>query len=91
MSTEADRIRQSVTLKDVKLATWICFFAWTFKVYDFILFANLLPVMGDELGWTGAQKPRHHPGRLVDRREGPTARTMWSPTHGSPSRNTSRP
>jgi MFS family permease len=55
MSAEAGRIARSVTLPDVRRATIICFFAWTFAVYDFVLFANLLPVIGAELHWTGAQ------------------------------------
>lgn len=55
MSAEADRINSSVTLVDVRRATIICFFAWTFAVYDFLLFANLLPVIAADLGWTGAQ------------------------------------
>jgi len=29
-----------VTERDVKIATWICFFAWTFAVYDFVLFGK---------------------------------------------------
>ncbi|MFJ4208038.1 MFS transporter [Paenarthrobacter sp. NPDC089675] len=45
---------QKVTLRDVKIATWICFFAWTFAVYDFVLFGNLLPVLAAELGWAPA-------------------------------------
>jgi MFS family permease len=44
-----------ITPKDVRLATWICFFAWTFAVYDFVLFGNLLPELAADLGWTGAQ------------------------------------
>jgi MFS family permease len=40
-----------VTPRDVKIATWICFFAWTFAVYDFVLFGNLLPVIAAEFGW----------------------------------------
>ncbi|MGO4147623.1 hypothetical protein AB4Y77_21340 [Paenarthrobacter sp. YAF11_1] len=35
----------TVTPSDVKIATWICFFAWTFAVYDVVLFGNLLPVL----------------------------------------------
>jgi MFS family permease len=46
---------QSVTPRDVKIATWICFFAWTFAVYDFVLFGNLLPVLAADLGWAEAQ------------------------------------
>ncbi|MCM3897890.1 MFS transporter [Gordonia sputi] len=53
MSTSTQTI--DVSLKDVRIATWICFFAWTFAVYDFILFGNLLPVIGDDLGWSGSQ------------------------------------
>ncbi len=40
-----------VTTRDVKIATWICFFAWTFAVYDFVLFGNLLPVIAADFGW----------------------------------------
>lgn len=45
----------SVTPRDVRVATWICFFAWTFAVYDFVLFGNLLPVLAQDLGWSGPQ------------------------------------
>ncbi len=31
---------QQLTIKDVKFATWIAFFAWVFAVYDFILLAH---------------------------------------------------
>jgi MFS family permease len=44
-----------VTDKDVRTATWICFFAWTFAVYDFVLFGNLLPKLADDLGWSDAR------------------------------------
>lgn len=44
-----------LTARDVRIATWICFFAWTFAVYDFVLFGNLLPVLATELGWAPAQ------------------------------------
>lgn len=44
-----------VSEKDVRTATWICFFAWTFAVYDFVLFGNLLPKLADELGWSSAR------------------------------------
>ena len=46
---------QTITLRDVKFATWICFFAWTFAVYDFVLFGNLLPVLAKALGWSDAR------------------------------------
>lgn len=44
-----------LTPRDVRIATWICFFAWTFAVYDFVLFGNLLPVLAAEVGWAPAQ------------------------------------
>jgi MFS family permease len=44
-----------ITERDVKRATWVCFFAWTFAVYDFVLFGNLLPKLADDLGWTASQ------------------------------------
>lgn len=38
--------------KDVKFATWIAFIAWVLAVYDFILFGTLLPLMGNDYGWS---------------------------------------
>ena len=46
---------EEVTEADVKRASWICFFAWTFAVYDFVLFGNLLPVLAQDLGWSPAR------------------------------------
>jgi MFS family permease len=43
-----------VTQRDVRIATWVCFFAWTFAVYDFVLFGNLLPTLATDLGWSSA-------------------------------------
>lgn len=43
-----------VTPRDVRIASWICFFAWTFAVYDFVLFGNLLPVLAKDFGWSSA-------------------------------------
>jgi MFS family permease len=48
-------VESDVQPRDVRLATWICFFAWTFAVYDFVLFGNLLPALAQDLGWTDAQ------------------------------------
>lgn len=42
---------QQLTIKDVKFATWLAFFAWVFAVYDFVLFGTLLPEIGDHFGW----------------------------------------
>lgn len=47
--------QEQVSIRDVKLATWVCFFAWTFAVYDFVLFGNLLPKLAADLGWSSAQ------------------------------------
>jgi MFS family permease len=44
-----------VTERDVKIATWVCFFAWTFAVYDFVLFGNLLPKLAEDHGWTSSE------------------------------------
>jgi MFS family permease len=44
----------TITERDVKRATWVCFFAWTFAVYDFVLFGNLLPKLADDLGWASS-------------------------------------
>jgi MFS family permease len=46
---------QRITNRDVKIATWVCFFAWTFAVYDFVLFGNLLPELAADHGWSSAQ------------------------------------
>lgn len=46
--------QHEVTSRDVTIASWICFFAWTFAVYDFVLFGNLLPQLAASLGWTEA-------------------------------------
>lgn len=45
-----------VTKKQVNYATWVCFFAWVFAVYDFILFGTLLPRLGDHFKWTADQQ-----------------------------------
>ena len=57
MDTTAERIAQSIpkiTERDVNRALWICFFAWTFAVYDFVLFGNLLPKLAADLGWASS-------------------------------------
>ena len=53
--SESASQRDRLTNKDVKIATWVCFFAWTFAVYDFVLFGNLLPELASDLKWTSAQ------------------------------------
>jgi MFS family permease len=45
-----------VTKPQVNYATWVCFFAWVFAVYDFILFGTLLPRLGDHFKWPADQQ-----------------------------------
>jgi len=47
---------QQLTIRDVKFATWIAFFAWVFAVYDFILFGTLLPQIGSHFGWNEVEQ-----------------------------------
>ncbi|BCT75061.1 MFS transporter [Sinomonas cyclohexanicum] len=54
-TTAAAPAAGQLTPRDVRIATWICFFAWTFAVYDFVLFGNLLPVLAAEVGWAPSQ------------------------------------
>jgi MFS family permease len=51
-SRSSESYPHRVTRSDVRYATWVCFFAWVFAVYDFILFGTLLPRMGDHFRWT---------------------------------------
>ncbi|WP_336660821.1 MFS transporter [Leucobacter sp. USHLN153] len=44
-----------MTLRDVRIASWVCFFAWTFAVYDFVLFGNLLPSFAADMGWSESE------------------------------------
>lgn len=48
----------TVTRKQVSYATWVCFFAWVFAVYDFILFGTLLPQLGEHFRWSAEQQAR---------------------------------
>jgi MFS family permease len=45
-----------VTVGQVQYATIIAFLAWAFAVYDFVLFGNLLPQMGGDLGWDAVKQ-----------------------------------
>ena len=45
-----------VTNRQIKFATILCFLAWAFAVYDFILFGTLLPELGRELGLNEAEQ-----------------------------------
>lgn len=44
-----------ITRRDTRFATGTAFLAWTFAVYDFILFGTLLPVISKDFGWSTAQ------------------------------------
>jgi len=46
----------TVNRRQVNYATWVCFFAWIFAVYDFILFGTLLPRLGDHFGWSADEQ-----------------------------------
>jgi MFS family permease len=60
MSTQSNKgagwAPPSVTNRQVKYATIIAFSAWAFAVFDFVLFGNLLPQMGADLGWDAARQ-----------------------------------
>lgn len=43
-----------ITPKDARFATVLAFFAWTFAVYDFVLFGTMLPAMAKDFGWQAA-------------------------------------
>ncbi|OUM41703.1 MFS transporter [Arthrobacter sedimenti] len=45
-----------VTNRQIKFATILCFLAWAFAVYDFILFGTLLPELGKDLGLNQAEQ-----------------------------------
>lgn len=53
-STRMESQVPRVTKRDVNIATWVCFFAWTFAVYDFVLFGNLLPKLAADHGWSSS-------------------------------------
>lgn len=43
-----------ITPKDARFATVLAFLAWTFAVYDFVLFGTMLPVMAKDFNWSPA-------------------------------------
>jgi len=65
MDSSAQALSQvpRITERDVRIATWICFFAWTFAVYDFVLFGNLLPQLAKDLGWAASTSTARRPTR----------------------------
>ncbi len=52
--TDTEPINTNVPRSKVIYASVICFLAWAFAVYDFVLFGTLLPVISEEFGWTPA-------------------------------------
>lgn len=46
-----DWVAPVVSRQQVSYATKVCFFAWVFAVYDFILFGTLLPRIGEHFHW----------------------------------------
>lgn len=44
-----------ITRKTVIYVSVVCFIAWVASVYDYTLFGTLLPVIGDEFGWSAAE------------------------------------
>lgn len=56
VSAKSDWQPNKLQKKDVKFATWIAFIAWVLAVYDFILFGTLLPLMGNDYGWSEVEQ-----------------------------------
>jgi MFS family permease len=46
----------TVTRSQANYATLVCFFAWVFAVYDFILFGTLLPRLGEHFHWSAGMQ-----------------------------------
>jgi MFS family permease len=56
IQNETDWRPEPVTNKQIRFATVLCFLAWAFAVYDFILFGTLLPKIGEDLGLDTAEQ-----------------------------------
>ena len=56
IQNETDWRPEPVTNKQIRFATVLCFLAWAFAVYDFILFGTLLPEIGEDLGLDTAEQ-----------------------------------
>jgi len=54
-SVDGSATLSRITERDIKIAAWVCFFAWTFAVYDFVLFGDLLPKLAFSLGWSSSK------------------------------------
>jgi MFS family permease len=54
-NSEAASISTHISRRTLIYSSVVCFLAWVFCVYDYILFGTLLPVMAEDLGWTTAR------------------------------------
>ncbi len=52
--TDTAHIDTHVSRRTVIYSSVVCFLAWAFAVYDYILFGTLLPEISAEFGWTPA-------------------------------------
>lgn len=52
--TDTEPINTYIPRGRVIYASVVCFLAWAFSVYDYVLFGTLLPVISDEFEWTPA-------------------------------------
>lgn len=50
--TDTESIDTNIPRGSVIYASVVCFLAWAFAVYDYVLFGTLLPVISEEFGWT---------------------------------------
>lgn len=44
--------QSSLSKGQVRYASIVAFLAWTFAVYDYVLFGTLLPAIGEDFGWS---------------------------------------
>lgn len=47
-----------VSRRDINYVSVVCFLAWVFSVYDYILFGTLLPLISKDFGWSAAHATR---------------------------------
>ncbi|MFJ5897830.1 MFS transporter [Streptomyces sp. NPDC093064] len=45
----------TLSRRTIMTTTVVCFLAWVFSVYDFVLFGTLLPKISETFGWTTGQ------------------------------------
>ncbi|MBM7368260.1 MFS transporter [Gordonia hydrophobica] len=44
----------TISPRVIRVTSVVCFLAWVFSVYDFVLFGTLLPKIADEFGWSAS-------------------------------------